>query len=116
MDFRKKHQLDTQKRRGRGQAGRENYEPAGTSPTRLQGLSRLSYLGQKSWCGASGGRLPEGLEAYRAFNSKSVERILDKELDEAPLLTPVPELSPILHPNIRGVGYFLTAQGGSHAD
>ncbi|CAO0823877.1 hypothetical protein DFAR_3990002 [Desulfarculales bacterium] len=34
------------------------------------------------------------------------------------MLTPAPESSPIIHPhpNIRGVGYFLTAHGGSHAD
>ncbi|CAO0824665.1 hypothetical protein DFAR_800011 [Desulfarculales bacterium] len=37
-------------------------------------------------------------------------------MDEAPSLTPAPESSPILHPNIRGAGYFLTAQGGSHAN
>ncbi|CAO0824125.1 hypothetical protein DFAR_400030 [Desulfarculales bacterium] len=54
--------------------------------------------------------------AYRAFNSKSVERIIDKELSKAPLLTPAPESSLILHPNIRGAGYFLTAQKGSHTD
>ncbi|CAO0822392.1 hypothetical protein DFAR_3000001 [Desulfarculales bacterium] len=54
--------------------------------------------------------------AYGALSSKSVERIIDKELDEAPLLTPTPKSSPILHPNIRGAGYFLTAQGRSHAD
>ena len=63
-----------------------------------------------------GGRLPKRALAYGAFSSKSVERIIDKELDKAPLLTPAPESSPILHPNIRGAGYFLTAQGGSHAD
>ncbi|CAO0823345.1 hypothetical protein DFAR_3670002 [Desulfarculales bacterium] len=50
----------------------------------------------------------------RAFSSKSVERIIDKELDKAPLLTPAPKSSPILHPNIRGAGYFVTAQRGSH--
>ncbi|CAO0821225.1 hypothetical protein DFAR_2210033 [Desulfarculales bacterium] len=54
--------------------------------------------------------------AYGSFSSKSVERIIDKELDKASVLTPASESSPILHPNIRGVGYFLTAQGGSHAD
>ncbi|CAO0823725.1 hypothetical protein DFAR_3850033 [Desulfarculales bacterium] len=32
------------------------------------------------------------------------------------MLTPAPESSPILHPNIRGASYFLTAQGESHAD
>ncbi|CAO0823151.1 hypothetical protein DFAR_340034 [Desulfarculales bacterium] len=53
--------------------------------------------------------------AYRVFSSKSVERIIDKELDKAPLLTPDPEFSPTLHSNIRGAGYFLTVQGGSHA-
>ncbi|CAO0823848.1 hypothetical protein DFAR_3960021 [Desulfarculales bacterium] len=47
--------------------------------------------------------------AYRAFSPKSVERIIDKELDKAPLLTLTPESSLILHPNIRGAGYFLTA-------
>ncbi|CAO0823075.1 hypothetical protein DFAR_3460054 [Desulfarculales bacterium] len=52
----------------------------------------------------------------KAFRSKGVERIIDKELDKAPLLTPAPESSPILHPNICGAGYFLTAQGGNHAD
>ncbi|CAO0820455.1 hypothetical protein DFAR_1590010 [Desulfarculales bacterium] len=41
---------------------------------------------------------------------------MDKELDKAPLLTPAPESSPILRPNIRGAGYFLTAHKGSHAD
>ncbi|CAO0820947.1 hypothetical protein DFAR_2030002 [Desulfarculales bacterium] len=51
-----------------------------------------------------------------AFSSKSVERIVDEKRDKAPLLTPAPESSPILYPNIRGAGYFLTAQGGSHAD
>ncbi|CAO0821686.1 hypothetical protein DFAR_2550020 [Desulfarculales bacterium] len=54
--------------------------------------------------------------AYGAFSSKSVERIIDKELDKTLLLTPAPESSPILHPNIRGAGYFLTAHGGSHSD
>ncbi|CAO0821113.1 hypothetical protein DFAR_2120002 [Desulfarculales bacterium] len=53
---------------------------------------------------------------YGAFNSKSVERIPDKKLDKAPLLTPAPESSSTHNPNIRGAGYFLTAQGGSHAD
>ncbi|CAO0824852.1 hypothetical protein DFAR_950026 [Desulfarculales bacterium] len=52
----------------------------------------------------------------RAFRSKSVESIIDKELDEAPLLTPAPEISPNLHPNIYGADYFLTAQRGSRAD
>ncbi|CAO0821912.1 hypothetical protein DFAR_3960005 [Desulfarculales bacterium] len=46
--------------------------------------------------------------AYGALSSKSVEFIIDKELDKAPLLTSIPESSPILHPNIRGAGYFLT--------
>ncbi|CAO0821979.1 hypothetical protein DFAR_2760013 [Desulfarculales bacterium] len=32
------------------------------------------------------------------------------------MMTPAPESSPILHPNIRGAGYFVTVQGGSHAD
>ncbi|CAO0824603.1 hypothetical protein DFAR_730004 [Desulfarculales bacterium] len=32
------------------------------------------------------------------------------------MLTPAPESSPILHPNIREAGYFLTAQGKSHTD
>ncbi|CAO0823117.1 hypothetical protein DFAR_3480017 [Desulfarculales bacterium] len=54
--------------------------------------------------------------AYRAFSSKSVERIIDKGLDKAPLLTTAPKSSPILHSNIRGAGYFLTAQRGNHAD
>lgn len=55
--------------------------------------------------------------AYGAYSSKSVQRIIDKELDKAPLLAPVPESTPILHPNIRGAGYFLTTTpGGSHAD
>ncbi|CAO0823208.1 hypothetical protein DFAR_3530012 [Desulfarculales bacterium] len=54
--------------------------------------------------------------AYGAFSSKNVERITDKKLEKAPLLTPAPESSPIIHPNIRGAGYFLTAQGRSHAD
>ncbi|CAO0823098.1 hypothetical protein DFAR_3470002 [Desulfarculales bacterium] len=54
--------------------------------------------------------------AYGAFSSKSVKRILDKELDEAPFLTLDPESSPFLHLNIRGAGYFLTAQGGNYAD
>ncbi|CAO0819925.1 hypothetical protein DFAR_1240001 [Desulfarculales bacterium] len=56
--------------------------------------------------------------AYGTFSSESVERIIDKEkeLDEAPLLTPAPESSPILHLNIHGAGYFLTASGGSHTD
>ncbi|CAO0823362.1 hypothetical protein DFAR_3690002 [Desulfarculales bacterium] len=48
--------------------------------------------------------------AYRAFSSKSVERFINKELNKAPLLTPAPESSPTLNPNIRGAGYFLTAQ------
>ncbi|CAO0824057.1 hypothetical protein DFAR_4040016 [Desulfarculales bacterium] len=52
----------------------------------------------------------------RASSSKSVERIIYKELEKASLLTPTPESSPILHTNIRVTGYFLTAQGGSHAD
>ncbi|CAO0820103.1 hypothetical protein DFAR_1370001 [Desulfarculales bacterium] len=51
--------------------------------------------------------------AYGAFSSESVERIIDKELDKAPLLTLAPKYSPILHSNIRGVGYFLTAQSPS---
>ncbi|CAO0822356.1 hypothetical protein DFAR_2980003 [Desulfarculales bacterium] len=51
----------------------------------------------------------------RAFSFKSVEHIIDKELDKAPLLPPAPESSPIIHPNIRGAGYFLTTQGGSRA-
>ncbi|CAO0820027.1 hypothetical protein DFAR_1830006 [Desulfarculales bacterium] len=54
--------------------------------------------------------------AYGAFRSKSVERIIDKELDKAPSLTLAPGASPILHPNIRGADYFLTTQGRSHAD
>ncbi|CAO0824263.1 hypothetical protein DFAR_550009 [Desulfarculales bacterium] len=54
--------------------------------------------------------------AYGAFSSKSVERIIDKKRDKAPLLTPAPESSLIFHPNIRGAGYFLTAHGVSHAD
>ena len=54
--------------------------------------------------------------AYVAFSPKSVERIIDKERDKAPLLTSAPESSPILHPNIRGASYFLTARGGNHAD
>ncbi|CAO0823707.1 hypothetical protein DFAR_3850015 [Desulfarculales bacterium] len=54
--------------------------------------------------------------AYGAFSSKSVERIIDKELDKASLLTLAPESSSILNPNIRGAGYFLVAQGGRHAD
>ena len=54
--------------------------------------------------------------AYGAFSSKSVERIIDRELDKAPLLAPAMESSPILHPNIRGASYFLSVTGGSHAD
>jgi transposase len=54
--------------------------------------------------------------AYGAFSSKSVERIIGKELDKAPLPPPASESSPILHANIRGASYFLTAPGGSHAD
>ncbi|CAO0820380.1 hypothetical protein DFAR_1540031 [Desulfarculales bacterium] len=54
--------------------------------------------------------------AYGAFSSKSVERIIDKERDKAPLLTPAPKSSPILHRNIREAGYFSTAQRGSHAE
>ncbi|CAO0823927.1 hypothetical protein DFAR_3990052 [Desulfarculales bacterium] len=42
--------------------------------------------------------------AYGVFSSKSVGRIVDKKLDEAPLLAPPPESSP--NPNIRGDGYF----------
>ncbi|CAO0824328.1 hypothetical protein DFAR_570041 [Desulfarculales bacterium] len=36
-------------------------------------------------------------------------------MDKAPLLTLAPESSSIIHPNTRGAGYFLIAQGGSHA-
>ncbi|CAO0819855.1 hypothetical protein DFAR_1150013 [Desulfarculales bacterium] len=54
--------------------------------------------------------------AYVAFSSNSVARIIGKELDKAPLLTSAPESSPILHPNVREAGYFLTAEGGRHAD
>ncbi|CAO0821079.1 hypothetical protein DFAR_200021 [Desulfarculales bacterium] len=54
--------------------------------------------------------------AYGVFSFKSVERIIGKALDEAPLLAPAPESSPILRPNIRGAGYFLTTQVRSHAD
>ncbi|CAO0821242.1 hypothetical protein DFAR_2210050 [Desulfarculales bacterium] len=38
----------------------------------------------------------------RAFRSKSVEHIIGKELDKAPLLTPAPESSPTLNFNICG--------------
>ncbi|CAO0824555.1 hypothetical protein DFAR_710018 [Desulfarculales bacterium] len=31
-------------------------------------------------------------------------------MDKAPLLTTAPKSSPTLNPNIRGAGYFLTAQ------
>ncbi len=54
--------------------------------------------------------------AYGAFSCKSVARIIDKELDKAPLPLLIPESGPILHPNIRGASYFLTGVGGGHAD
>ncbi|CAO0820896.1 hypothetical protein DFAR_10019 [Desulfarculales bacterium] len=47
--------------------------------------------------------------AYGALSSKSVEHIIDKALDAALLLTPDPGSNPILHPSLRGAGYFLTA-------
>ncbi|CAO0823459.1 hypothetical protein DFAR_3710017 [Desulfarculales bacterium] len=37
--------------------------------------------------------------ACGAFSFKSVKRIIDKELDKAPLLTLAPEASSILHPS-----------------
>ncbi|CAO0824389.1 hypothetical protein DFAR_630028 [Desulfarculales bacterium] len=46
---RKNHQLDTQDRRGHGQTGRGDHEPAGTSPTRLQGLPKPGHPSQKTW-------------------------------------------------------------------
>lgn len=54
--------------------------------------------------------------AYGAFSCKSVARIIDKEMDKAPLPSLIPESAPILHPNIRGAGYFLGVTGGGHAD
>ncbi|CAO0821859.1 hypothetical protein DFAR_260002 [Desulfarculales bacterium] len=76
------------------------------------GLANLAKKHGETRVGAACSRVL----ACGALSSKSVERIINKELDEAPLLTPAPESSPILHPNIRGVGYCLTAQGRSHVD
>ncbi|CAO0820716.1 hypothetical protein DFAR_1850003 [Desulfarculales bacterium] len=36
---------------------------------------------------------------YGAFSSRSGERIIDKELDTAPLLTPAPEAGSQSHPS-----------------
>ncbi|CAO0819796.1 hypothetical protein DFAR_3180029 [Desulfarculales bacterium] len=73
-----------------------------------------AYLGLVPLAKKYGEARMEGA-CLRAFSSASVECTIDKELGKAPLLTLALESSPILHSNIRGAGYFLTAQGGSHA-